>query len=116
MSAIEIVSKYAKVPDILVRRHRKALKVQEYLHQELKEGNSLHEYFRVIRAQTEARFRALARRRHGWKQNNKSELRLLAEIPLQDYANWKQEDPDFFRDDDNFKKLKKDTPDALVYL
>lgn len=116
MSKIQRAGKYSTIPNILVKQHQISLKLQDLFHRELKEGNSMHEYLRVIRAQTAQRFRALAQARHGRQQNNKSELRLIAEIPLQDYWNWKQKDPNFARDNGNLKSLKRDNPDALVYI
>lgn len=116
MSTIQHAGKYSTIPNILVKRHQDKLKLQDWFHRELKEGNSMHEYLRVVRAQSDQRFRALAKARHGWQQDNKSGMRLIAQIPLQDYANHKYSDPHFFRDNGNLKSLKRDTPDALVYL
>jgi hypothetical protein len=79
-------------------------------------GGELHEYVRIEKARTTERYRAVAKKMEGFQQNNKSELRRVAEIPLRDYFRWTAEDPDFFADNKNLKSLKRDNPDVKVYL
>ncbi len=83
---------------------------------ELRSGGELHEYMRVEKARTTERYRAVAKKNHGFKQNNKSDLRKVADIPLRDYFRWLREDPDFFSDNKNLKSLKRDNPDVCVYI
>ncbi|MBK8001725.1 MAG: hypothetical protein IPK15_24230 [Verrucomicrobia bacterium] len=82
---------------------------------ELKDGGELNTYLRREKAQTAARYRAVARANHGKKPNYKSELHRRADIPLRDYFRWLAVDPDFWKDDKNLKSLKRDNPDVCVY-
>ena len=83
---------------------------------ELKTGGELNEYLRREKAQTAQRYRAVARKNAGFKQNHKSDIRKLADLPVRDYFRWLREDPDFFRDDKNLRSLKRDNPDVCVYV
>jgi len=83
---------------------------------ELKTGGELSEYMRVEKARTSERYRAVAKKNEGFKQNNRSDVRKVAEVPLRDYFRWLREDPDFWKDDKNLKSLKRDNPDVCVYL
>lgn len=105
--------------NILVQRKARELgpnSFQAWLHREMKSGGALHEMMRVEKARTAERYRAVARKVHPFQQNNKSELRRVADIPARDYFRWLKEDPDFFSDNKNLKSLKRDNPDVKVYL
>lgn len=107
--------------DIFTRR-AKEMQPHDFVawwNRELRSGGELFEYCRKEKAQTEERYRAVARKMHGregFRQNNKSEFRRVADIPLRDYFRWTAQDPDFFNDDRNLKSLKRDNPDACVYI
>jgi len=105
-------------PAILVQRAKEMTpaRFREWLARATAEGGELHEYVRREKARTTERYRAVARKVHGHQQNNKSELRRLADIPARDYFRWLREDPDFFNDNKNLKSLKRDNPDVKVYL
>lgn len=83
---------------------------------EARDGGFLYDYLKREKAQTTARYRQVARRMHGFKQNGKSDLRRVADIPLRDYFRWLREDPDFFADNKNLKSLKRDNADVSVYI
>jgi hypothetical protein len=103
----------------IIARKARETKPEDFLQwwkQELKTGGELNEYLRREKAQTTARYRAVARKNAGFKQNNRSEIRKVAEVPLRDYFRWLREDPDFFRDDKNLRSLKRDNPDVCVYV
>jgi hypothetical protein len=85
-------------------------------HRELRSGGELDDYCRREKAQTARRYRDVARATDGFKQNNKSEFKRVADIPARDYFRWLAEDPDFWRDDANLRSLRRDNPDARVYL
>ena len=89
---------------------------QEWMFKACRPGGELHEYERRERARTSERYRAVARQQHGFQQNNKSDLRRVADIPARDYFRWLREDPDFFHDNKNLKSLKRDNSDVCVYL
>lgn len=104
--------------NIVVRRAAR-LRPDDFLQwwaREVKSGGELHEYCRREKARTSERYRAVARATDGYKQNNKSEFRRVADVPARDYFRWLKEDPNFWDDDKNLKSLKRDTPDARIYL
>jgi len=106
----------------IVTRKAKQMQPQDFVawwNRELRQGGELYEYCQREKAQTQDRYREVARRVHGrqgFKQNNKSEFRRVADIPVRDYFRWTAQDPDFFNDDRNLKSLKRDNPDACVYI
>lgn len=83
---------------------------------ELRTGGELANYCEREKHETPKRYRAVARKMDGFKQNNKSDIRRVADIPARDYFRWIKEDPDFFHDDKNLKSLRRDNPDVKVYL
>jgi len=107
-AAFQIIAKKAKetTPDDFLKWWR----------DELRTGGELNEYMRREKAQTAARYRAVARKNAGFKQNNKSDIRKVADVPLRDYFRWLREDPDFFADNKNLRSLKRDNPDVCVYV
>lgn len=83
---------------------------------ELREGGYLHEYLRREKAMSNHRLRAVARRMNGWRQNTRSDFRLVAAVPAREYHRWKKEDADFWLDDNNLRSFRRDNPDAQVFL
>lgn len=83
---------------------------------ELREGGRLHEYIRREKALSTRRMRAVARQMHGRRQNAKSDLRLLAAIPAREFHRWRAVDKHFWEDDSNLRSLRRDNPDACIYL
>lgn len=83
---------------------------------ELRTGGELAEYLRIEKARTKERYRAVAKKNWDWKQNNRSDIRKVADIPLRDYFRWLKEDPDFFADNKNLRSLRRDNPDVCVYI
>lgn len=128
LSMIIQAGKYTPVPtqrantptlspfQILVRKARKRQSSLEWMHQELKEGRFLHRYTTRERGMAETRWRNVKRQVYGRKQNNKSEFRAVAHIPLRDFFRWRAVDPHFWEDDSNLRSLKRDIPDAAIYV
>lgn len=84
---------------------------------ELKDGGWLHSYLRREKGVKTGRdLRRVARLMHGFRQNNKSDFRRLAAIPARLYHRWKTEDEHFWEDDNNLRSLKRDNPDAAIYV
>lgn len=104
------------VPALLIPKHEKLVNWDEWLWQELREGGRLHEYLRREKATSGQRMRSVARRMHGFRQNPKSDLRLLAAVPAREYHRWKKEDKHFWEDDSNLKSWRRSNPDAVVTL
>jgi hypothetical protein len=106
----------------IFERRAKELKPQDFVawwNKELRSGGELYDYCQREKAQTDNRYREVARRvkgRLGLQLNHKSDFRRVADIPLRDYFRWTKEDPDFFNDDRNLKSLRRDNPDACVYI
>lgn len=88
---------------------------RQWLEKELKEGGYLKTYLDREKHLTPARYRRLAQRLRGFKQNNKSDMRVRAHVPARDFFRWRHTDPHFFDDQQNLKSLKRDNPDVLVY-
>ena len=75
---------------------------------ELREGGCLHRYLNIKRAQTRSRWEAVGKVMHGFQQNPRGDLQLMASIPMYDYFRWLRIDPFFFRDPKNLRALKRD--------
>ena len=114
--AIELASKFAAVPQVLVRRHRRALAWRDWFLRELRDGGYLHTYLARERARTAERYRRVARATSKFKQNNRSDMRVLAHVPARDFIRWRKTDPDFWTDNGNLKSLRRDNPDVKVYV
>lgn len=99
---------------ILVPRMGKPERWDEWMWRELREGGRLKGYLELEKRMAEARLREVARRMDGFEQNNKSEWRLKAAVPMREYMRWKKEDAHFWEDDSNLKSWKRDNPDAVV--
>lgn len=98
---------------ILVPSFRKLLTHREWRWRELREGGALFHYLRAKRAATGERWRGVARARAGFKQNNKSDLQLVASVPAYDFHRWRRVDKDFWKDPKNIKALKRDNPNHV---
>jgi hypothetical protein len=83
---------------------------------EMREGGYLHQYIARERATGRQRIRSVAREMHGFKQNSKSDMRLLASVPAREYFRWKEEDPHFWDDNSNLKSLRRDNPEMAIYV
>jgi len=103
-------------PAFFMPKREQMISRPEWFWRELKEGGVLHQYLARERAQTERRYRKVARQMDGWKQNNRSDWRLLAAVPARDFHRWRGEDPHFWEDDKNLKSLRRDNPDAAVFV
>ena len=103
---------------ILVPSFRKLLSHREWRWRELREGGALFHYLRMKRAHTADRWRGVARARASFRQNNKSDLQLVASVPAYDFHRWRRVDPDFWKDPKNIKALKRDNPNHVgsVYI
>ena len=114
-SKIVAASKYTRVPQILVKGPKQPT-FEEWFAKEIKEGGFLDEYLRREKALSEKRMRAVAMRTHGFKQNNKSDMRRIADVPAREYQRWLNVDPHFWDDNSNLKSWRRSNPDARVYI
>jgi len=103
---------------ILVPSFRKLLSHRDWRWRELREGGALFHYLRMKRTHTADRWRGVARARAGFRQNNKSDLQLVASVPAYDFHRWRRVDRDFWKDPKNIKALKRDNPNHVgsVYV
>ena len=90
--------------------------LQEWWWRECREGGFLQEYVRREKGRMPGAIRQVARLMANFKQNNKSDFRLVASVPARLYQRLKAEDPDFFSDNQNLKNLRRDNPDVVVKL
>lgn len=105
-----------RAPALLIPKHEKLVNWDEWIWAELREGGRLHEYLRREKATSGRRMRSVAQRMHGFQQNKKSDLRLLAAVPAREFHRWKKEDAHFWEDDSNLRAWRRDNPDAQVFL
>lgn len=87
-----------------------------WVQRELREGGCLRRYLDNEVARMPDLLRRTARAMHGFRQNNRSDLRRVAAIPARLYHRLKAMDPHFFEDNQNLRSLRRDEPDACVYL
>jgi len=90
--------------------------LREWFWREMKEGGQLDRYFKREKATLPQAIRTVARLMHGFQQNNKSDFQRKATLPAKLYHRWKDEDKDFFDDDNNLRSLKRDNPDLPIYV
>jgi len=90
--------------------------LQRWFWSEIKEGGFLDRYLKKEKAKTPQMIRQVARFMAGFQQNNKSDLRRLATIPARLYHRWKEEDEQFFDDNENLRSLKRDNPELPVFV
>ncbi len=108
----------SKRPHLFIPKAGALVGVREFFWRELREGGQLKKMFDRERDEraTTARYRRVARATEGFQQNNRSDVRKVASIPVEDFMRWLHTDPDFFADDKNLRSLRRDNPDARVYL
>ena len=105
-------------PNILIKRvdSRKVINWPEFMWREMREGGYLQRYLEREKHTATRRVRQAARHMHGFKQNNKSDFRLLSCVPMREWLRWRKVDPNFWDDDKNLKSLKRDNPDLPIFV
>jgi hypothetical protein len=103
-------------PAIFVPRLGKQIPLEQWYWKELREGGMLRRYLQAEKALSVRRQRAVAKKMHGFQQNNKSDWRLKAAVPAREFFRWQAEDPDFWSDDNNLRSLKRDNPDMVIHV
>lgn len=116
MKLIEHWGKYAALPQVLIRQRRRQQAYLAWLEQEFKAGGLFRRLQDWSKATADKRMRAVARQTYGWKQNPKSDLRVLAHVPLHEWLRWRKQDPDFWKDNANLRSWRRKNEDAKVYL
>lgn len=116
--AVEVSRKSLQTafPNVFVPHLGRDISYEEWYWKELKEGGVLHRYLDMEKRTSSKRMRAVRRKIDGFEQNNKSDHRLLAAVPAREYFRWKAVDPHFFEDNKNLKSLRRDNPDAAVFV
>lgn len=102
--------------NIFIPRLGKEMPMFEWFWREIREGGYLRRYVEREKGTSGLRLRRIARRMDGFRQNNKSDMRLKAVIPGREFFRWRRKDEDFWSDDSNLRSFKRDNPDACVYL
>jgi hypothetical protein len=99
-------------------RTRHLVDVGDWFLRELREGGALHEYLARERVRIRERSVALKRRMRDldWRQDPRAEYEVLARIPAAAYYRWLREDPYFWDDLSNLKRLKRDDETAVVLI
>lgn len=100
----------------LIRVHtRHLVDIGDWFLRELREGGQLYEHLALEKERVRRQAIALKRSMRDWKQDPRSELQLVARIPVAAYLRWAQVDPHFWDDLSNLKRLKRDDETAVVY-
>lgn len=108
-AGIQGVLKQGKGPGFKIRKSREArINFEEWFHREMKDGGMLRDHLKREKAATGKRWRKAAQHGSKFRQNNNSDFRKLATIPARDYYRWLKEDPDFWKDNNNLKSLRRD--------
>lgn len=104
-------------PAILIpKHHARARGFPEWFERELREGGRLHEYLRAEKVMTERRWRRVRALYDRYRQNNRSDWRLIAAIPGRDFHRWQKVDPNFWDDNANLRSLRRDNPDMPIFV
>jgi hypothetical protein len=96
--------------------NRHLVDVGEWFLRELREGGEMWLYFQRERERIRQQSLALKRRMRNWRQDPRADYEVLARIPFAAYYRWTQEDPHFFDDLSNLKRLKRDDETAVVFV
>jgi hypothetical protein len=99
-----------RAPTILIPKPHQALNWGEWMWSELREGGMLQRMFAQEKHTCARRWQEASRRLQAYcaKQNAQSDYELKAMVPLRDFIRWHNTDPDFWKDDKNLKRLKRD--------
>lgn len=105
-----------KFPHVLIKRLARVQSLRDWWFKEAREGGYLERYIRQEKHQMPERVRAVARTFVDWKQPTKTDFQLRAAIPARLFHRLKAEDPHFFDDNTNLRKLKSDNPELTIKL
>ena len=107
----------ARMPDVFIPRLlNPASMFEDWYFKELREGGMLAEYIRREKATTHRRIRRVARQTQHVKPNFKSDVQLKAVVPAREFMRWRHTDRDFWADDSNLKRLKRDNPEMRIFI
>lgn len=95
---------------------RHLVDIGEWFLRELRDGGELHAMLGRERERVRRQAIALKRQMRDWRQDPRSELQLVARIPLTSYLRWAQTDPHFWDDPANLKRLRRDDETACVFI
>jgi hypothetical protein len=113
---IQAVGKYFAIPEILVRKHRQKQRWDEFIAKAWRDDGMFRRYLEAEKHTTELRIRKVGRQMDGFRQNNKSEWRLKAAVPMREFLRFQRLDKDFWSDDSNLRSLKRDNPNMAIYV
>lgn len=109
----------ARAPQIMVPSQKMMIRWDEWMWKELRGGGFLMRYIEAEKAQSAQRARRVARQMRNVsvqrQATNTWDWELKAAIPAREFFRWKAMDPDFWRDDNNLRSLKRDNPDLCIY-
>jgi predicted HNH restriction endonuclease len=106
-----------RAPGIIIKQPRKGrVNIRDFINSELRSGKYLNTMLNWEKHLADKRWRQVARERWGEKPNWRSEFQLLARVPSRDYFRWKSEDPDFWKDNSNLKRLRRSNDDLRACI
>lgn len=105
-----------KFPHVFVPAFSALMGWKDFATREMRSGGIIAEMLDYERRTSAARFRAVAKARKDYQHNPKSDTRLVASIPVNEFFRARQVDPKFWEDRQNLKNYKRDNPDAFIRL
>jgi hypothetical protein len=106
----------AKFPNVFIPDLAARVGYFDWMTREMRPGGLVEQLLDWEKRTSAARFRAVARARRDYVHNPKSDVRLVASIPVNEFWRARQVDPHFWSDNQNLKNYKRDNPDAFIRL
>lgn len=105
-----------RFPHVFIPAFSALMGWKDWATRELRPGGLIDQTLDFERRTSAARFRAVAKARKDYQHNPKSDTRLVASIPVNEFFRARQVDPKFWEDRQNLKNYKRDNPDAFIRL
>lgn len=106
----------SKFPHVFIPAFSAMIGWRDWATRELRPGGLFERHLDWEKRTSSARFRAVAKARKDYQHNPKSDTRLVASIPVQEFWRARQQDKDFWSDNQNLRNYKRDNPDAFIRL
>jgi hypothetical protein len=106
----------SKFPHVFIPAFNALIGWRDWATRELRTGGLFERHLDWERRTSAARFRAVQKARNGYQHNPKSDTRLVASIPVQEFWRARQVDKDFWSDNSNLRNYKRDNPEAFIRL
>lgn len=106
----------SKFPNVFIPAFGALMGWKDFATREMRSGGLIDQMLDYERRTSAARFRAVAKARKDYQHNPRSDTRLVASIPVNEFFRARQVDPHFWEDRQNLKNYKRDNPDAFIRI